>query len=97
MALEILLAYGVEVAGSKSEFVVHPPVGKWMIAIGMQLFGDNPTGWRIASAVVGSLMILIIGLIAQRLFRNPLLTGLASALAAIDGMALVHSKNCSSR
>ncbi len=87
-----LLAYGVEVAGSKSEFVVHPPVGKWMIAAGIQLFGDNPTGWRIASAVVGSLMILVIGLIAQRLFRNPLLTGLASALAAIDGMALVHSR-----
>ena len=87
-----LLAYGVEVAGSKSEFVVHPPVGKWMIAVGIQLFGDNPTGWRISSAVVGSLMILVIGLIAQRLFRNPLLTGLASALAAIDGMALVHSR-----
>ena len=87
-----LLAYGVEVAGSKSEFVVHPPVDKWMIAAGIQLFGDNPTGWRISSAVVGSLMILVIGLIAQRLFRNPLLTGLASALAAIDGMALVHSR-----
>ncbi len=87
-----LLAYGVEVAGPKSEFVVHPPVGKWMIAAGIQIFGDNPTGWRIASAVVGSLMILVIGLIAQKLFRNPLLTALASALAAIDGMALVHSR-----
>ena len=30
-----LLAYGVEVAGSKPEFVVHPPVGKWMIAAGI--------------------------------------------------------------
>jgi len=87
-----LLAYGVEVAGSKPEFVVHPPVGKWMIAAGIAIFGDNPTGWRIASAIVGSLMILLIGLIAQRLFRNPLLTALASALAALDGMALVHSR-----
>ena len=87
-----LLAYGVEVAGPKSEFVVHPPVGKWMIAAGIKLFGDNPFGWRIATAVIGSLMILLIGLIAQRLFRNPLLSGLASALAALDGMALVHSR-----
>jgi dolichyl-phosphate-mannose-protein mannosyltransferase len=87
-----LLAYGVEVAGSKPEFVVHPPVGKWMIAAGIKIFGDNPTGWRITTAIVGSLMILLIGLIAQRLFRNPLLTALASALAALDGMALVHSR-----
>ena len=29
------------------EYVVHPPVGKWMIAAGMWLFGaDNPFGWR---------------------------------------------------
>ncbi len=87
-----LLAHGVEVAGSKAEFVVHPPVGKWMIAAGIKIFGDNPTGWRIATAIVGSLMILLIGLIAQRLFRDPLLTALASALAALDGMALVHSR-----
>ena len=84
------MAYGVEVAGSKAEFIVHPPVGKWMIAAGIQIFGDNPTGWRIATAFIGSLMILLIGLIAQRLFRNQLLTALASALAAVDGMALVH-------
>ncbi|CAN2173780.1 COG4346 Predicted membrane-bound dolichyl-phosphate-mannose-protein mannosyltransferase [Candidatus Nanopelagicaceae bacterium] len=87
-----LLAYGVEVAGSKPEFVVHPPVGKWMIAAGIRLFGDNPFGWRIATALIGSLMILLIGLVAQRLFRDPLLTALASALAALDGMALVHSR-----
>jgi dolichyl-phosphate-mannose-protein mannosyltransferase len=87
-----LLAHGVEVAGPNSEFVVHPPLGKWMIASGIKLFGDNPVGWRIATAFVGSLMILLIGLIAQRLFRNSLLTGLASALAALDGLALVHSR-----
>ena len=86
------LKYGVEVSGSKPEFVVHPPVGKWMIASGIKLFGDNPLGWRITTAIVGSLMILIIALIAQRLFYSPLLTGLASALMALDGLALVHSR-----
>jgi dolichyl-phosphate-mannose-protein mannosyltransferase len=87
-----LLAYGVEVSGTEPEFIVHPPLGKWMIALGIKLFGDNPTGWRITTALVGSLMILLIGLIAQRLFRNPLLAALASALAAIDGLGLVHSR-----
>ncbi|MSX18807.1 MAG: phospholipid carrier-dependent glycosyltransferase [Actinobacteria bacterium] len=87
-----LLKYGVEVSGKNPEFVVHPPVGKWMIASGIKVFGDNPLGWRIATAVVGSLMILIVALIAHRLFYSPLLTGLASALMALDGLALVHSR-----
>ena len=87
-----LLKYGVEVSGSKPEFVVHPPVGKWMIASGIKLFGDNPLGWRIATAFIGSLMILIVALIAHRLFYSPLLTALASGLMAVDGLALVHSR-----
>jgi len=87
-----LLKYGVEVSGAKPEFIVHPPLGKWMIASGIKVFGDNPFGWRIATAVVGSLLILVIALVAHKLFRNPLLTGLASALMALDGLALVHSR-----
>lgn len=87
-----LLKYGVEVSGGDPEFVVHPPIGKWMIALGIKLFGDNPLGWRFMSALVGSLMILLIAYIAQRLFYSPLLTTLAAALMALDGLALVHSR-----
>ena len=87
-----LLKYGVEVSGNEPEFIVHPPVGKWLIAGGIEIFGDSPFGWRIASAAAGSMMILLIALIAHRLFRNSLLTGLASALMAVDGLALVHSR-----
>ena len=86
------LKYGVEVSGSQPEFVVHPPVGKWMIACGIKLFGDNALGWRFTTALVGSLMILIVALIAHRLFYSPLLTALASGLMAVDGLALVHSR-----
>lgn len=86
------LKYGVEVSGSQPEFVVHPPVGKWMIASGIRLFGDNALGWRFTTALVGSLMILVVALIAHRLFYSPILTALASGLMAIDGLALVHSR-----
>lgn len=87
-----LLAHGVEVTGAKPEFVVHPPIGKWLIAIGIKVFGDNEFGWRFMTALIGSLIILMIGVIAQKLFRSKLLTGLASGLMAIDGLALVHSR-----
>lgn len=35
----------------------HPPLGKQMIALGMVIFGDNPLGWRIMSAVFGTLAV----------------------------------------
>jgi dolichyl-phosphate-mannose-protein mannosyltransferase len=87
-----LLKYGVEVSGAKPEFVVHPPLGKWLIGAGIKVFGDNGFGWRITSAIAGSLMILLVARLAHRLFRDTFLTGLASALMALDGLALVHSR-----
>lgn len=86
------LAHGVEVSGNDPEFVVHPPVGKWLIALGIKLFGDNEFGWRFMGALLGSAMIVLIALIANRLFRNSYLTVAASALMAMDGLALVHSR-----
>jgi dolichyl-phosphate-mannose--protein O-mannosyl transferase len=86
------LKYGVEVTGADPEFVVHPPVGKWLIALGIKIFGDSEFGWRFMGALLGSVMVILIALIAQRLFRNPFLTICASALIAMDGLALVHSR-----
>ncbi len=86
------LAHGVEVTGQEPEFVVHPPVGKWLIALGIKIFGDNEFGWRFMGALLGAAMIVLIALIAHRLFRNSYLTIAASALMAMDGLALVHSR-----
>ena len=86
------LAFGVEVTKDEPEFVVHPPLGKWFIAIGIRIFGDNEFGCRFATAVAGTIAIILIGLIAQRLFRSQFLTLLATFLAAVDGLALVHSR-----
>jgi dolichyl-phosphate-mannose-protein mannosyltransferase len=75
------------------EYVVHPPVGKWMIAAGMGLFGtEDSFGWRFGAALTGTLTVLLVGLIAVRLFRSPLLGGIAGLLLAVDGHHLVHSR-----
>jgi dolichyl-phosphate-mannose--protein O-mannosyl transferase len=87
-----LLKYGVEVNDSNPEFIVHPPVGKWLIASGIKLFGDNEFGWRFASAVFGTLLILLFARLVHVLFYSPLLTALAAALMALDGLLLVHSR-----
>lgn len=75
------------------DYVVHPPVGKWMIAFGMAVFGsDNAFGWRFSAALVGTVSILLIALIAQRLFGSPVLGAVAGLLTAVDGHHLVHSR-----
>ena len=87
-----LLKYGVEIDGTNPEFIVHPPVGKWLIASGIQLFGDNEFGLRFASAVFGTLLILLFARLVHVLFYSPLLTALGAALMALDGLLLVHSR-----
>jgi dolichyl-phosphate-mannose--protein O-mannosyl transferase len=86
------LKFGVEVAGSKPEFVVHPPIGKWCIALGIKIFGDNEFGWRITAAIAGTLIILIAARLAHELFYSPFLTAITAALLAFDGLLLVHSR-----
>jgi len=86
------LAGGVEVTDGAAEFVVHPPLGKWLIALGIALFGDTSTGWRIASAVIGTLSIGLIYLVAKRLFNSDYLALVAAGLMTIDGLHLVMSR-----
>jgi dolichyl-phosphate-mannose--protein O-mannosyl transferase len=82
----------VELTNGAAEFVVHPPVGKWLIALGIQLFGDSPVGWRFSAALFGTLSILIIYLVALKLFNSPLLALISAGLMSIDGLHLVMSR-----
>lgn len=74
-------------------FAVHPPLGKWIIGAGMELFGPgDSTGWRISVAVAGILLVLLTTLIAVKLTRSTLLGVIAGFLLAIDGHAIVMSR-----
>ena len=72
--------------------MVHPPLGKWLIAGGEAIFGNNELGWRFPAAVAGTLMILILVRVAYRLFHSVLLAGVAGLLMALDGFQLVLSR-----
>jgi len=89
-----LLRHGVEYDYIKHQtvFVVHPPVGKWIIAAGIKLFGDNEFGWRFAVATLGSLSILILARAAKRMFQSTTLGVIAGILLTFDGMHFVHSR-----
>ena len=82
----------VDVMQQTAEFVVHPPVGKWLIAFGEHFFGMNSFGWRVAPLVFGTLLVLVTIRLVRRVSRSTLLGGLAGLLLTFDGLAFVMSR-----
>ena len=74
-------------------FVVHPPLGKWLIASGMWLIGpDQATGWRLSTAILGIATVALLMLVAFKLFRSVALSILAGFFLAVDGLAITLSR-----
>lgn len=71
---------------------VHPPLGKWLIAIGIRLFGWDSFGWRVAVAVAGTVTVALVYLLARRLLKSTLGAVVASGLLAIDLLHFVQSR-----
>ncbi len=74
-------------------FVVHPPVGKWVIASGEWIFGLTPFGWRFGPAVLGTLTVLLLARIMRRLTRSNVVGTIAGLLLALDGVHIVMSRS----
>lgn len=78
---------------TEAAYVVHPPIGKWVIWLGMELFGaDSAFGWRFSVALLGTLAIPLLIAIAARLIGNRVFALLAGLLLAIEGLAIVMSR-----
>ena len=75
-----------------AEYVVHPPIGKWIIGFGEKVWGLNPVGWRLMEAVLGTLAILILTRTARRMFRSTLIGIIAGLFLSFDGLAFVMAR-----
>ena len=74
-------------------FVVHPPLGKWLISSGMWALGpENSFGWRISTALLGIATVGLLMLVAFKLFRSSLVSVIAGLALAIDGLAITLSR-----
>jgi dolichyl-phosphate-mannose-protein mannosyltransferase len=89
-----LAMHGVEFNPSTKvpEFIVHPPAGKWLIALGIKAFGYDEFGWRISSAIIGAISIILMFWVTRKLFDNYFLSCAATILISADGLHLVHSR-----
>lgn len=74
-------------------FIAHPPLGKWLIALGMAIGGpENSGGWRLAPALLGTGSVLLVYLIARRLSGSVAVAIVAGTLLSIDGVSIVMSR-----
>jgi dolichyl-phosphate-mannose--protein O-mannosyl transferase len=71
---------------------VHPPLGKWEIAMGIKLYGMRAFGWRVSSAVAGTLVVLLTAVLAQLLFGSVIWTATAGLLMAVEDLNVVMSR-----
>nr|WP_206706050.1 phospholipid carrier-dependent glycosyltransferase [Microbacterium ginsengiterrae] len=79
--------------GTEGSFIVHPPLGKWIIALGMGAFGPgNSAAWRLPVALVGAATVLLVYLVAKELTRSVVAASVAGLLLAVDGLSIVMSR-----
>ena len=71
---------------------VHPPLGKWEIALGIKAFGMRPFGWRVTTAIAGTLVVVLTAAIAQLLFGSPLWTFVTGLLLGVENLNVVMSR-----
>ncbi|MEV8266006.1 phospholipid carrier-dependent glycosyltransferase [Microbacterium sp. NPDC076911] len=92
-ANESFLAGNTGIFLTDPSFVIHPPLGKWIIGVGMLLFGsDNGWGWRFTTALLGTAAVLLLMLLAKRMTGSTTFAVVAGFLMAIDGLAISMSR-----
>lgn len=73
-------------------FDAHPPLGKYLIAVGIWIKGYNPWGYRWMNALTGSCIPLVVVGLGVQLTRRYSFALLAGAIATLDGLLLVESR-----
>ena len=76
----------------QTELSPHPPLGKWLIAAGIRIFGYRSGGWRVASLVAGTLTVVLVYLLARRLMHSLPAAVVSSGALAVDFLHFVHSR-----
>ncbi len=79
------------VSGQGTERTEHPPLGKFIVAAGIMLFGNNPFGWRFFSVVAGTVSLLLFYFICRELSMPKIATLIASFILAFENISFVQS------
>jgi dolichyl-phosphate-mannose-protein mannosyltransferase len=72
--------------------ITHPPLGKIILSIGINIFGMVPFGWRFMGTLFGVLMLPLFYIIGKMLFKKHFYAGVMTALFAADFMHFAQTR-----
>lgn len=74
-------------------YVAHPPLGKWLIALGVMVFGpETGWGWRASTALAGVLTVALTMRLGWRLTGSLWVACVAGLVLAVDGVHVTLSR-----
>jgi dolichyl-phosphate-mannose-protein mannosyltransferase len=74
------------------QFDLHPPLGKFIIAIGISLLGNEPLGWRIMPTLFGLALLPLATLLAWYCLKERVGAMLVATFFAAETIFIVHSR-----
>ncbi len=72
--------------------ITHPPLGKIIIASGIEMLGMNPFGWRFMGTLAGVMMLPVMYALAKMLFKKTKYAAFATILFAADFMHFAQTR-----
>lgn len=70
----------------------HPPLGKFLISLGISIFGMNPFGWRIVGTFFGILMVPLLYLFGKKLTGSTAVSTVICWIFAFDFMHFTQTR-----
>ncbi len=70
----------------------NPPLAALLVTLSIAIFGDNPLGWRLPGALLGTALVGITYLLARRMFGRRLAGFVAGGMVICDGLFLTQSR-----
>lgn len=80
--------------GIKPYETTHPPLGKLIIMIGVEIFGLTPFGWRFMGALFGVLMLWPLYVLIKNLFGKTVIAVCGTLIFTFDFMHYVQTRIC---
>jgi len=72
--------------------ITHPPLGKVIIAAGVDIFGMTPFGWRFMGTLFGVLMLPLMYLLIKQLFNSTFISVCGTLIWAADFMRFTQTR-----
>jgi dolichyl-phosphate-mannose-protein mannosyltransferase len=74
------------------QFDLHPPLGKFIIAIGISLFGNDAIGWRTMPLVFGLALLPLVGALGYYCLRERVGALLVVTFFSVETIFIVNSR-----